>query len=48
MAIVELYRYQTADGRVPLSDWLDTLRDARARARIVARLDRLRVGLLGD
>jgi putative addiction module killer protein len=37
-----------ADGGVPLSDWLDTLRDARARARIVARLDRLRVGLLGD
>jgi putative addiction module killer protein len=41
-------RYQTAEGEVPLSDWLDGLRDGRARARIVARLDRLSNGLLGD
>jgi putative addiction module killer protein len=45
---VEVRRYQIAEGEVPLSDWLDGLRDGRARARIVARLDRLGVGLLGD
>jgi putative addiction module killer protein len=48
MAAVEVRRYQTGEGRVPLSEWLDGLRDGRARARIVARMDRLSVGLLGD
>ena len=33
---------------MPLSEWLDGLRDGRARARVVARIDRLSVGLLGD
>jgi putative addiction module killer protein len=45
---VEVRRCQTAEGKVPLSEWLDGLRDGRARARIVARMDRLSVGLLGD
>ena len=45
---MEVRRYQTAEGQVPLSEWLDGLRDDRARARIVAGLDRLSVGLLGD
>jgi putative addiction module killer protein len=48
MTPVEVRRYQTAEGKVPLSEWLDGLRDGRARARVVARLDRLNVGLLGD
>ena len=45
---VEIRQYQTKDGRTPVSEWLDGLRDATARARIVARLDRLAAGLLGD
>ena len=45
---VEIWQYQTKDGRTPVSEWLDRLRDATARARIVARLDRLAAGLLGD
>lgn len=45
---MELHEYQTADGKTPLTEWLDALRDGTARARIVARLDRLKVGLLGD
>lgn len=45
---MKVRQYRTADGRTPLSEWLDGLRDLRARARIVARIDRLRVGLLGD
>ncbi|MDZ7645603.1 MAG: type II toxin-antitoxin system RelE/ParE family toxin [Woeseiaceae bacterium] len=40
--------YQTADGVKPVSEWLDRLRDGRARGRIVARLDRLKAGLFGD
>ena len=45
---MEVRRYQTVEGRVPLSEWIDGLRDGRARARIIARIDRLSVGLLGD
>ena len=40
--------YSTAGGKIPLSIWLDGLRDKAARARILARLDRLSVGLPGD
>ena len=45
---MEVREYQTADGKTPLTEWLDALRDGQARARIVARLDRLKAGLLGD
>jgi putative addiction module killer protein len=48
MVGVKIRQYQAADGSVPLSDWLDGLRDGRARARIIARIDRLNVGLFGD
>ncbi len=48
MAIVEVREYQTAEGKTPLTEWLDGLRDGATRARIVARLDRLKAGLLGD
>lgn len=30
------------------TDWLDTLRDRRARAKILARIDRIGLGNLGD
>ena len=29
-------------------DWLDNLRDSRAKARIIARLDRMEMGNFGD
>lgn len=29
-------------------DWLDKLRDSRAKARIIARLDRMEMGNIGD
>ena len=29
-------------------DWLDNLRDSRAKARIIARLDRIEMGNFGD
>ncbi len=46
--MVVLKEYQTAAGNVPLTEWLDHLRDPVNRARIAARLDRLQAGLLGD
>ena len=48
MASVEVREYQTAEGKSPLTEWLEDLRDGATRARIVARLDRLKAGLLGD
>jgi putative addiction module killer protein len=44
----EVRRYQTADRKTPLTDWLDELRDGQTRARILACVDRLQAGLLGD
>jgi putative addiction module killer protein len=44
----ELREYLTADGRSPFGDWLEGLRDRRARARIDTRLARVRLGHLGD
>ena len=40
--------YVTRTGSVPFEEWLQGLRDARARARIRARLARVRLGNLGD
>ena len=45
---MEVRRYQTVDGRRPIVEWLDGLRDAAGRGRITARLERLNAGLLGD
>ncbi|HAA30819.1 MAG TPA: addiction module protein [Cyanobacteria bacterium UBA8553] len=44
----QLRNYVTADGRIPFSEWRDSLRDRRARAKIRARLDRVEEGNLGD
>ena len=40
--------YLTETGRKPFKDWLDGLKDVTARAKIRVRLDRVRLGLLGD
>jgi putative addiction module killer protein len=44
----DIREYETAAGRSPFTDWLEGLRDRRARARIDARLARVRLGHLGD
>jgi putative addiction module killer protein len=41
-------RYRTASGREPFTEWLSKLPDRQARARILARLERLAVGNFGD
>ena len=40
--------YVASDGGSPFQEWLDKLKDKKARAIINARLDRLRLGNLGD
>jgi putative addiction module killer protein len=44
----EIDYYVTDSGRKPFKDWLEELRDVTARARIRVRLDRARLGNLGD
>lgn len=45
---VEIREYLTANGRNPSREWLSGLRDAQTRARIRVRLNRVRLGNLGD
>ncbi len=44
----EIRRYITSDGKVPFADWLDSLRDTNAKAKIISRLNRVTAGNLGD
>jgi len=44
----EIKRYITSDGKVPFADWLDSLRDTNAKAKIISRLNRVTAGNLGD
>ncbi len=43
----ELRVYQTAEGKRPFDEWLQTLRDRKAAHVIRTRLDRLAYGLAG-
>jgi len=45
--VVTVREYETADGKVPFRDWLDTL-DRATRARVQARVVRFETGDLGD
>lgn len=44
----EIREYLTAAGRSPFDEWLRSLRDVRARAKVRVRIDRLSLGNLGD
>ncbi len=46
--MIEVLRYQRADGAVPLTDWLADLRDARVRAKLEIRFRRVSLGIFGD
>ena len=46
--LLELRRYQIAAGDEPVTQWLPDLADRQARARILARLERLEIGNFGD
>jgi putative addiction module killer protein len=46
--MLKIFEYVTNDGKCPFRDWLDNLRDIRAKARISTQLDRLALGNFGD
>ena len=45
---MDVTEYVTRDGRRPVSEWIDGLKDSKARERIFLRIDRLALGLPGD
>jgi putative addiction module killer protein len=47
MIAMEIRRYLTEAGRDVFGEWMAGLKDARTRAKIVARIDRLAVGNFG-
>src|SRR6476646_7556453 len=44
----ELREYETPKGKIAFKEWLLSLRDIQAKAKIFARLERLRFGHFGD
>ncbi len=44
----EIRRYITPEGKIPILDWIASLRDLQAKAKINQRLDRIQIGNLGD
>ena len=45
---IEILEYLTESGQNPFREWLEGLRDRQARAKIRVRLNRIRLGNLGD
>ena len=45
---IQLLEYLTEDGGNPFHNWLNSLNDRAARARIRVRLNRVRLGNFGD
>lgn len=43
-----LRTFTLSNGKVPFEEWLRALRDKRTQARILQRIDRLRLGNFGD
>jgi len=46
--VIEVRRYVAPSGNDVIGEWLASLADLKARARIAARLDRLSLGNFGD
>jgi putative addiction module killer protein len=46
--MIEVFRYQTASGEEPVTDWLQSVRDKQAQAKVRIRLKRLEAGIFGD
>jgi len=45
---MEIFKYQIDNEKIPFDEWMEKLRDKRAKSRIQVRLDRLLLGLFGD
>jgi len=45
--MIEVFRYQTDDGKEPVTEWLLSLRDKQAQAKVRLRIKRLEAGIFG-
>ena len=45
---MEIQEYVTSSGKSPYNEWLNKLRDIKTQAKILQRIDRLRLGNFGD
>jgi putative addiction module killer protein len=46
--LLDVFRYRRENGREPFTEWLNSVRDKLAQARIRVRLRHLQVGNFGD
>ena len=44
----EIRIYETLDGKCPFAEWFISLRDINAKAKVLKRIERLKIGNLGD
>ncbi|MBP7713017.1 MAG: type II toxin-antitoxin system RelE/ParE family toxin [Gammaproteobacteria bacterium] len=45
---MDVFRYQRSEGREPATEWLASIRDKQAQAKVRLRLKRLEAGIFGD
>lgn len=45
---IAVLHYRTVEGRFPYRDWVESIADKKARAAVLARVDRLAFGAFGD
>ena len=48
MTETRVLHYQTAQGRCPFQEWVESVKDKAAKAAVAARINRVRAGTLGD
>ena len=48
MEEIDIEIYETATGKRPFETWIKGLKEIRARAKIMTRLDRMKLGNFGD
>lgn len=46
--MIEVFRYQTTSGHEPVTEWLQSLRDRQAQAKVRLRLKRIEAEHFGD
>jgi len=46
--MIDVFRYQTAAGAEPVTDWLMSMRNKQAQAKLRIRMKRLEAGVFGD
>ncbi|NGX43681.1 MAG: hypothetical protein K940chlam7_01981 [Chlamydiae bacterium] len=45
---IEIEIYETRTGKCPFDSWFESIREIHTRAKILSRLDRLKLGNFGD